>query len=203
MTPHGLSHVSRLALCTLVGVFTSVTFAGAQSGAGAPSQTEALSAAVKANPEFVEAMAKELGSTPEQAAGTAAALFSIAKSFLKPEEFEQVAKTVPGMDALLAAVPQEVGPSAEPALFPTSGFASSSSSPSFSPAPTSSATAPSSMPVNMAASSGIASAVSVLSKMGINPGMLAKALPFLSGYLKKNGGQAVGALLGQVFKTGK
>jgi hypothetical protein len=37
--------------------------------------------------------------------------------------------------------------------------------------------------------------------MGINPAMLAKAVPFLTGYLKKNGGKAVGGLLGQVFKT--
>jgi hypothetical protein len=33
--------------------------------------------------------------------------------------------------------------------------------------------------------------------------MLAKAIPFLTGYLKKNGGDSMGALLGQVFKTGK
>jgi len=59
------------------------------------------------------------------------------------------------------------------------------------------------MPVTMAAPNGVASAISALSKMGINPAMLAKAIPFLSGYLKKNGGNAVGVLLGQVFKTGK
>jgi hypothetical protein len=33
--------------------------------------------------------------------------------------------------------------------------------------------------------------------------MIAKALPFLSGYLKKYGGAAVGSLLGGLFKTGK
>jgi hypothetical protein len=42
-----------------------------------------------------------------------------------------------------------------------------------------------------------------LSKLGIKPEMIAKAVPFLSGYLKKYGGAAVGGLLGGLFKTGK
>jgi len=33
--------------------------------------------------------------------------------------------------------------------------------------------------------------------------MITKAIPFLTGYLKKNGGKGIGALIGQVFKTGK
>jgi len=144
-------------------------------------------------------MAKELGSTPEEAAATAGVLFSVAKSFLKPEEFEQVSKAVPGMAALLATVPQDIaGTSGQPALLLTPGFGSSASLP-ISSAPNGS----SPMPVMRAAPSGVESAISTLSKMGINPAMLAKAIPFLSGYLKKNGGNAVGVLLGQVFKTGK
>ena len=50
---------------------------------------------------------------------------------------------------------------------------------------------------------GIGAAIGGLSKLGIKPEMMAKAVPFLSGYLKKHGGAAVGALLGGVFKTGK
>jgi hypothetical protein len=174
----------------------SVTCAYAQSDAGTPSQADALSTAVKANPKLVTEMAKELGSTPEEAAGTAGVLFTIAKSFLKPEEFAQIEKAVPNMSALLAAVPQDVAAtSGPPALLLTPGFGSS-------PPISSSPTASSQMPVNMAAPTGVESAISALSKMGINPAMLAKAIPFLSGYLKKNGGNAVGGLLGQVFKTG-
>ena len=208
MTSHCLYRVSSLALCTLVGVFSSVTFAYAQSNAGTLPQPEALSTAVKASPKLVKQMAKELGSTPEQAAATAGVLFSVAKSFLKPEEFDQVSKAVPGMNALLATVPQPIaGTAGEPALFLTPGFGSSFSSPiSSSPpgsAPTTSSPNSSQMPVTMAAPTGVESAISVLSKMGINPGMLAKAIPFLSGYLKKNGGNAASVLLGQVFKTGK
>src|SRR5688500_1024200 len=61
----------------------------------------AAAAAAKASPALVEALGKEIGASPEQAAGAAGALFGLAKSRLKPEEFSQVATAVPGMDALL------------------------------------------------------------------------------------------------------
>jgi hypothetical protein len=62
-------------------------------------------AAAKASPELVNALSKEIGGTPEQAAGAAGALFGIAKSRLKPEEFTKIAGAVPGMDSLLKAAP--------------------------------------------------------------------------------------------------
>jgi uncharacterized protein VcgC/VcgE DUF2780 len=74
--------------------------------------SEAASAAAKASPDLVGALSKELGSTPEQAAGAAGALFGLAKTRLKPEEFTQVASAVPGMDSLLAAAPGLGGSSA-------------------------------------------------------------------------------------------
>lgn len=69
-------------------------------------------AAAKASPELVGALSKEIGATPEQAAGAAGALFGVAKSRLKADEFSQVAKAVPGMDALLKAAPAASGASA-------------------------------------------------------------------------------------------
>jgi hypothetical protein len=66
---------------------------------------QAASAAANANPELIGDLSKELGSTPQQAAGAAAALFGVAKSRLKPEEFSQIASAVPGMDTLLKAAP--------------------------------------------------------------------------------------------------
>src|SRR5262245_58583966 len=71
----------------------------AQAGGGA------ATAAAKASPELIGALSKELNSTPEQAAGAAGALFGVAKSRLKPNEFSQVSKAVPGMAALLGAAP--------------------------------------------------------------------------------------------------
>jgi hypothetical protein len=62
-------------------------------------------AAVKASPGLVTDLSKALGSSPEQAAGAAGALFGVAKSQLKPAEFSQIASAVPGMDALLSAAP--------------------------------------------------------------------------------------------------
>ena len=48
----------------------------------------------------------------------------------------------------------------------------------------------------------MAAAVSALSKMGIKPEMIAKAVPYLSGYLKKYGTAALGSLLGGLFRRG-
>jgi hypothetical protein len=75
--------------------------AGAAAGAAAD--------AAKASPDLVNALSKEIGATPEQAAGAAGALFGIAKSNLKPEQFSQVAAAVPGMDSLLSAAPAAGG----------------------------------------------------------------------------------------------
>ena len=179
MTRYCLHRIACIALCVMAGLVSSSTIASAQVDFR---EAEARAAALKASPELVTGLAKELGSTPEQAAGAAGLLFGIAKSLLKPEEFATVAKVVPGMDALLAAGPKEALPTTT--LAP--GFASSTST-----------------PATTMAVPDMASAAAGLSKLGIKPEMIAKALPFLSGYLKKYGGDAVGTLLGGLFKTGK
>ena len=184
--------IACVTACAIIELFSSATAARAQVDVGTPSEAEAQSMAAKASPELVKGLAKEIGSTPEQAAGAAGVLFSLAKSFLKPEDFAAVSKAVPGMDALLAAAPTGVvgtsgGSTAPSPLLPTPGFASSSS-----PSPTTGAL--------MAAPDGIASAVAGFKKLGISPEMLAKAVPFLSGYLKKYGGAAVASMLGGLFK---
>jgi hypothetical protein len=78
----------------------AATKAPAASGVAA-----GLAQAAKASPDLVGALSKELGSSPGQAAGAAGSLFGLAKSRLKPEEFGQISKAVPGMDALLSAAP--------------------------------------------------------------------------------------------------
>jgi len=62
----------------------------------------AMSEAAQASPELVGALSKELGATPDQAAGAAGSLFGVAKSRLAPADFSQA---VPGMDLLLKAAP--------------------------------------------------------------------------------------------------
>src|SRR3954453_4307160 len=69
----------------------------------------AAAAAAQASPELVGALSTEIGGSPEQAAGAAGALFGLAKSRLSADQFSQVAKAVPGMDALLGAAPAAGG----------------------------------------------------------------------------------------------
>ena len=54
-------------------------------------------------------LTKDLNVTPKQATGGAGALFGLAKSRLKPDQFSQVAAAVPGMDGLLKAAPSAGG----------------------------------------------------------------------------------------------
>lgn len=129
--------------------------------------------AAKASPDLVGALSKELGSTPEQAAGAAGALFGVAKSRLKPEEFSQVSKAVPGMASLLKAAPA--------AAIGTSGAAGALS--------------------NIAGSaSGLAAAASAFTKLGLKPEMVAQAVPVLTQFVTKSGGANVGNLLAGVLK---
>jgi len=87
----------------LVGLATFPAARASAQDAATPSAEAA--AAAKASPELVGELSKELGSSPEQAAGAAGALFGLAKTRLKPEEFSQVSQAVPGMGSLLKAAP--------------------------------------------------------------------------------------------------
>jgi len=131
-------------------------------------------AAAKASPALVSELSKELASTPEQAAGAAGALFGLAKTRLKPEEFSQVSKAVPGMGSLLKAAPAA-------AAVGTSGAGSALS--------------------KMAGSaSGLASMAGAFSKLGLSPDLVAKAVPVLTNFVTKSGGANVGNLLSGVLK---
>jgi hypothetical protein len=146
--------------------------AAQEAGQKPPAPTAEASAAAKASPELVTALSKEIDATPEQAAGAAGALFGVAKSRLKPEEFSQVASAVPGMDALLKAAP------AAAAATGTSGAMS-----------------------KMAGSaSGLASAATAFSKLGLKPDMVSKAVPVLTNFVTKSGGANVGSLLAGALK---
>jgi hypothetical protein len=134
---------------------------------------QAASAAAKASPELVEALGKEIGASPEQAAGAAGALFGVAKSRLKPEEFSQVASAVPGMDALLSAAPKGAG-----GAVGTAGALSQAAG----------------------AAGGLASAASAFSSLGLKPDMVAKAVPILTSFVSKSGGANVASLLAGALK---
>jgi Protein of unknown function VcgC/VcgE (DUF2780) len=141
--------------------------AATQAAGGASALSEA---AAKASPDLVGALSKELGSSPAQAAGAAGSLFGLAKSRLKPEEFGQIAKAVPGMDSLLKAAPAA-------AAVGTSGVGELAGS-----------------------AAGLASAASAFSKLGLKPELVAKAIPVLTQFVGKTGGADVAGLLAGVLK---
>lgn len=143
----------------------------ASSAAGLQSPSSAAAAA-KASPELVGAISKEIGATPEQAAGAAGALFGVAKSRLKADEFSQVAKAVPGMPSLLSAAP-----SSSPAVGTAGALSQLAGS-----------------------ASGLASAADAFTKLGLKPEMVAKVVPILTSFVTKSGGANVGKLLAGVLK---
>ena len=148
----------------VVLIIMSASQARAQAGAAE---------AVKASPELVGSLSKEIGSSPEQAAGAAGALFGVAKSRLKADEFSQIAKAVPGMDSLLGAAPAPGGGlgSATGGLSQLGGSAG-----------------------------GLAAAASAFTKLGLKPEMVSKAIPVLTSFVTKSGGANVGNLLASVLK---
>src|SRR5262245_25639972 len=137
----------------------------------APAATEAAKAAASASPELVGALSKELGSTPEQAAGAAGSLLGVAKSRLKADEFSQIASAVPGIESLLKAAPGAAAVGTAGGVSQMAGGAS-----------------------------GLASAASAFTKLGLKPDMVAKAVPVLTSFVTKSGGANVGSLLAGVLK---
>jgi hypothetical protein len=168
----------------IAGVILFVVFAaagtadmvGAAQAQKAPEPTAEATAAAKASPELVAALSKEIGATPAQAAGAAGALFGVAKSRLKADEFSKIATAVPGMDSLLKAAP------AAAAATGTSGSLSQLAGSAAGSA------------------AGLASAASAFSKLGLSPDMVAKAVPVLTSFVSKSGGANVGSLLAGVLK---
>jgi len=162
-----------LGIVVLVAI--SLSTAGVIQAAPGPVQAAAATAdataAAKASPELVGALSKEMGATPEQAAGAAGTLFGMAKSRLKPDEFSQIATAVPGMDSLLKAAPSPGGASGALSQFGLTGGASS-----------------------------LAGAASSFSKLGLSADMVNKAVPVLTSYVTKSGGPQVGGLLSGALK---
>jgi hypothetical protein len=162
-----------VACVALVTGFASSNLQASQDAKKAGGFSTDAALAAKASPELVGALSKELGSTPEQAAGAAGALFGVAKSQLKADEFSQISKAVPGMAALLKAAPS--------AAVGTSGAAGALS--------------------KMTGSAGtLATAASAFSKLGLKPEMVAQAVPVLTQFVTKSGGANVGKLLAGVLK---
>ncbi|HWO02584.1 MAG TPA: DUF2780 domain-containing protein [Blastocatellia bacterium] len=137
----------------------------------ASSQTQAQTPTVKnPSPELVGELTKELKITPQQATGGAGALFGLAKTRLKPDEFSQVSKAVPGMDGLLKAAPK-----------PKGAMGSLGSS----------------LP---GGAGGLASVAGSFKSLGLSPDMASKFVPVLTKFVEGKGGANVASLLGGALK---
>jgi hypothetical protein len=160
--------VARVALAT-VALCSLVTQPEAKPAAA----IDTLAAAAQASPELVGALSKEIGATPAQAAGAAGALFGLAKSRLKPDDFSKISKAVPGMDLLLKAAPSAAASTGSPtdALSQLAGTVG-----------------------------GIPQVAQAFSKLGLKPEMVPAAASVLTSFVTKSGGASLGTLLGGVLK---
>ena len=160
----------RSAVC--LAVLLTPGLAAAQTPAPTAEEIKA-----SANPELIGALSKELGANVPQASGAAGALFGLAKTRLKPEDFTKVAAAVPGIDSLMAAAPAVAGTSgtgAAGALSKATGAAG--------------------------ALGGLAAVAPAFDKLGLKPEMAAKAVPILTNYVTKTGGKDVASLLAGALK---
>ena len=165
-----VKRVSGLTAIVAITLALAVDVSAQDTAVKANAAKDRATAAAKASPELVGALSKELSSSPEQAAGAAGALFSVAKSRLTQDEFSQVSKAVPGMSALLGAAPAIGGASAgAAALSKVTGTSGSAA--------------------------GLANAASAFSSLGLKPDLVAKAVPVLTSFVSKSGGADVGKLL--------
>src|SRR3954470_3309850 len=159
---------SHLFLAT--GCFAAIVMAAIVPASARQSRGGA-SAAAAASPELVSQLSTGLGSSKEQAAGAAGALFGVAKSRLKPTDFAQVSKAVPGMSSLLGAAPAMETSGAAGALSQLGGSAG-----------------------------GLAAAASAFSKLGLSPDLVSKAVPIITQFVTKSGGANVASLLAGALK---
>jgi hypothetical protein len=137
----------------------------------APAASSAATAAAQASPDLIAALSKEIGGSAEQSAGAAGLLFGLAKSRLKPAEFAEISKAVPGMSALLKLAPSTVGTAGHSPLGQLEAEAG-----------------------------GLAAAASGFSKLGLSPDLVAKAVPVLTSFVTKSGGAKAGNLLAGALK---
>jgi len=165
--------ITLIAAC-LFASFTTATVR--QSQAQTQNSTTQAAISKSPSPELVGRLAEQLSITPEQAVGGSGALFGLAKTKLKPEDFGKVADAVPGMDGLLKAAPkpkQEGGASGM--LGAVSGM----------------------LPGKAGA---LASVAGSFKELGLSPNMAVKFVPIMTQFVKLKGGTGVSNLLAGVLK---
>jgi hypothetical protein len=163
--------ITRIAIC----FFIYFGLAGAEHAqAQIPSPLAQAAGAQNPSPELIGNLTKELSITPAQAIGGSGALFGLAKSRLKPEEFAKVSDAVPGMDGLLSAAPKPA-PGSAGALGGLGGMVPGKAG-------------------------GLASVAGSFKTLGLSPGMASKFVPIMTKFVEAKGGAGVGSLLTGALK---
>jgi len=152
----------------LILALTAVSALQAQAQTTQPTKVKTPS------PELVGQLTKGLSIKPEQAIGGAGALFGLAKTRLKPEDFTKVADVVPDMGGLLKAAPK-----------PKEGAAGALG-------------AMGSMLPGKAG--GLASVAGSFKSLGLSPEMATKFVPIMTKFVNVKGGSGVADLLAGALK---
>ena len=135
--------------------------------------TAQISTVQNPNPELIGQLTKKLSITQDQAIGGSGALFGLAKTKMKPEDFLKVSKVVPGMDSLLKAAPQPKQGS-DPFGAVTSAVPGKAA--------------------------GLASLAGSFKQLGLSPNMASQFVPILMEFVKGKGGSDVAGLLAGAWK---
>lgn len=159
---------------TIFSGFVLILALTAVSALQAQAQTTQPAKAKTPSPELVGQLTKGLSIKPEQAIGGAGALFGLAKTRLKPEDFTKVADVVPDMGGLLDAAPK-----------PKQGAAGALG------------TMGDMVPGK---AGGLASVAGSFKSLGLSPEMATKFVPIMTKFVNLKGGAGVADLLGGVLK---
>ena len=146
---------------------------------GAAAQTPSPATEQTANPELVGRLTRALGATPAQAEGAAGSLFAAAKSRMTAQDWAQVASVVPGISGLLNAAPAgAVGTGGElGALANAVGLGGAGRE-----------------------AGTIAIVAAAFQKLGLNPELVAQAVPVIISYVKQKGGARIAQMLDGALK---
>src|SRR5215212_4755325 len=167
------SRIMFIAISLLV-FFGATSVQQAQAQLPFPIPTTPATDSKNPSPELIGQLTKGLNVTPEQAVGGSGALFGLAKSRLKPEDFTKVSDVVPGIDGLLKAAPKPKQGSAG-MLGAMGGM----------------------LPGKVG---GLASVAGSFKSLGLSPSMATKFVPIMAKFVEGKGGASVGNLLAGALK---
>ena len=151
--------MSYKVIVTLLAACALVTVATASAQLSSPS------------PALVSELTNKLSITPEQAIGGSGAIFGLARSRMKPEDFLRVSDSVPGMNSFLGAAP-------EVKLDPLTSATS----------------------IVPGKAGPLGSLAGSFNQLGLSPDMASKFVPVITEFVKGRGGKDVAKLFTNALK---